>query len=119
MEEWHDWLVLRSIPRNVSWSSESVSVDSSMVLMEDWLLHFLPLLVGSLHWSRSWQNSCQVQPEEIWVVKQSSEGVSVVVHHNWSSFSKTSSSSLNDKEEQVEIYNACSSVETLDWKLSD
>ena len=44
-EIWHNWLILRSIPRNVSWLSDSVSVTGLVVLMEYWLLSGSPLSV--------------------------------------------------------------------------
>merc|ERR1719498_673972 len=90
---WHDWLVLRSVPRNVSWLSHSVSIASLMVLMEDWSLSSSPLSVGIWHRWVLWENSGQVQPEDIWVVKESSGVELMVVHNDWSLVSQTSSSS--------------------------
>jgi len=119
VEEWHDWLVLRSIPRHVSWSSESVPVADSVVLMVDWLLPQSPLLVGSGYWSSSWNDSSQVKPEQVWIVQQRPEGESVVVEHDWSEVGKTSASSISDEEEKVGVHDGRSSVETLNWKLSD
>jgi len=56
-EVWHDWLILRTIPRNISWLSCSVSVTSFMVLMENWSLSDSPLVVSIWYWWVSWENS--------------------------------------------------------------
>ena len=44
---------------------------------------------------------------------------SVIVHYQWSSISETSSKTLGDEEVDVEIGQPASSVEVLNWKLSD
>ena len=118
-EVWHDWLVLRSIPRNVSWLSNSVSVARLVVLMEDWSLSGSPLEMGILDWWVSWEHSAEVEPEEVWVVLQSSQVVLMTVGDEWSLVSQTSTKSLGHKEYNVEVGDPASDVEVLDWKLSD
>jgi len=42
----HDWLIHGTIPLYVSWLSLSVSISSSVVLMEDWGLSCSPFSVS-------------------------------------------------------------------------
>ena len=100
---WHNWLILRTIPRNISWLSEPVSIAGLVILMEDWSLSSSPLSVSI--WNRwvLWQDSGHVPPEEIWVVRESSRMEFVVPHDYWSLNSKTSSESLGDEEHEVGV----------------
>mgnify|MGYP000023275364 FL=1 len=116
---WHDWLILRTVPWNISWLSNSVSVTGLVVLMEYWGLSSSPLSVGIWNWWVLWENSAEVPPEEIWVVHQSSSVELMVVHDNWSLVSETSSESLRNEEHQVEVRQPASDVEVLNWELSD
>ena len=116
---WHDWLVLRTVPRNVSWLSDSVSVAGLVVLMEHWLLSSSPLSVGVWNWRVLWENSADVPPEQVWVVQQGSRVELMVVENNWSLVSQTSAESLGHEDDQVEVSEPASDVEVLDWKLSD
>lgn len=118
-EIWHNWLILRTVPRNISWLSEPVSIAGLVVLMEDWGLSSSPLSVSV--WNRwvLWQDSAEVPPEEIWVVGESSRVESVVPHDNWSLESKTSSESLGDEEHEVGVRQPASNVEILDWEFSN
>ena len=116
---WHDWLILRTVPWNISWLSNSVSVTGLVVLMEYWGLSSSPLSVGIWNWWVLWENSAKVPPEEIWVVHQSSSVELMVVHDNWSLVSETSSESLRNEEHQVEVRQPASDVEVLNWELSD
>ena len=119
MEEWHDWLVHGSIPRNVSWLSESVSITSFMVLMVHWLLSISPLSMGIWHWWVLWQDSGKLHPEHVWVVEERSHSVMVVVENDWSLMSQTSTSTSGHVSDQVDVYKGASGVETLDWQLSN
>lgn len=67
-QEWHDWLVLSTVPRHVSWLPHSVSVSGSVVLVVDWSLSHPPLLVGITCEGDLWQLSSQSEIEEVWVV---------------------------------------------------
>lgn len=116
---WHNWLVLRSIPRNVSWLSDSVSIDSLVVLMEYWLLSGSPFSVGIWNWWVLWKNSCEVPPEEIWVVQQSSCVELMVVENNWSLISQTSSESLRYKDDEVEVSQPASNIEIFNREFSN
>ena len=100
---WHNWLILRTIPRNISWLSNSVSVASLVILMEDWRLSSSPLSMRIWNWWVLWKNSGQIPPEEIWIVQESSSMELMVVEYNWSLISKTSSESLRYEDNQPEI----------------
>ena len=116
---WHNWLILRAVPWNISWLSNPVSVAGLVVLMEDWSLSGSPLSVSI--WNRwvLWQDPGEVPPEEVWVVHESSSVELVVVHDDRSLVSKTSAETLGDEEHQVEVGEPASDVEVLDWELSD
>ena len=111
----HDWLTLRTIPRNISWNSHSVSVASSVVLVEHWGLSSSPLAMRIWNWRVSRQNFTKIPPEEIWIVQESSLMESAVVENNWSLVSQTSSNTLRHEEKHVCISNPASSIEILDW----
>jgi hypothetical protein len=118
-EIWHDWLVLRTIPWNVSWLSKSVSVAGLVILMEDWSLSCSPFSVGI--WDR-WvlgKNPGDVPPKEVRVVHQGSGVEVVVVHHQWSLISQTSSESLGNKEYKPGVGQPASNIKVLNWKLSN
>ena len=93
-EIWHNWLILRSIPRNVSWLSLPVSVTGLVVLMEDWSLSGSPFSMGIWHWWVLWENSNHVPPEEIWVVEEGSGVELMVIEDDWSLVSQSSSETL-------------------------
>jgi len=118
-EVWHDWLVLRSIPRNVSGSSHSVSVTGLVVLMEDWSLSHSPLEMCVWHWWRLWQLSSESPPEQVWVVHECSLMELVVIEDDWSFVSETSSESSSHDKDQVCIHNPASHVEVLNWEFSN
>ena len=95
---WHHWLAHRSIPWNVSWLSHSVSVYSTMVLVEHWSLSSAPLSVSV--WNRwvAWQNTANIPPEQVWIVKESSLVESMVIEHDWSLISQTSTNTSRHEE---------------------
>ena len=113
MEIWHDWLVLRSIPRNVSWLSDPVSVTGLVVLMEDWGLSCSPFSVSIWHRWVLWKNSGNVPPEQVWVVQESSIMELVVIEDDWSLVSKTSSKSLRNEESHIGVGQPASDIEVL------
>ena len=115
----HDWLVLGSVPTNVSWLSVSVSVGCSMVLMENRGLSGSPLAVSV--WNR-WvlgQNLSQVPPEEIWVVNEGLGMDGMVVHDNGSSVSETSSETTGHEVDEPSVCEPASHIEVLDRKFSN
>lgn len=67
---WHDWLRSRSVPSNVSGLSIPVSVYSSVVLMEHWVLSGLPLSVHVREGSCLWRSSSQVPDCQVRVVQE-------------------------------------------------
>ena len=99
----HDWLILRAVPWNISWLSNSVSVTGLVVLMEDWSLSGSPLSVSIWNWWVLWENSSQVPPEEVWIVHQGSSVELMIVHDNWSLVSESSSKTLGNEEHQIEV----------------
>jgi len=99
----HDWLILRAVPRNISWLSDSVSVTGLVILMEDWSLSGSPLSVSIWNWRVLWENSTDVPPEEIWVVHQGSSVELMIIHHDWSLISQSSSESLGNEEHEIEV----------------
>ena len=100
---WHNWLILRAVPWHVSWLSDSVSVASLVVLMEDWGLSGSPLSVSIWNWWVLWENSSNVPPEEIWVIHQSSSVELMIVHDYWSLVPQSSSKTLGNEEHEVEV----------------
>ena len=88
---WHDRLVLRTIPRDVSGLSHSISVGILVVLMEDWSLSGSPLSVGIRDGWVSWNHSGHVPIEEVWVVGQGF-GVDVLIIKNDGSVKSQTSS---------------------------
>lgn len=43
----------------------------------------------------------------------------MIVHHNWSCISQTSSKTLGDEKVDVEIGDPASGIEVLNWEFSD
>ena len=97
VQVWHDWLVLTSIPRDISWLSESVSISGSMVLMVDWSLSCSPFSVSI--WKRwvLWKNSGAGPVDQVWIVDKSLGVESIIVHNDWSIVEKTSSKTSDDE----------------------
>lgn len=116
---WHDWLVHRTIPRNVSWLSVSVSISGSVILMVDWGLSSSPFSVSI--WARwvSWENLGQVPVEQVWIVHERLGVESVVVHHDWSSPSQTSAHTSGNEVNDPGISQPASDVEVLNWQFSN
>ena len=81
---WHDGLVLRTVPSNVSWLSVSVSVGRSVVLVIDGSLSGSPLSVSVGDGWVPGQDLCQVPVEQVWVVDQRLCVERVIVHHDGS-----------------------------------
>lgn len=118
-EVWHDWLVLGTVPRHISWLSESVPIAGPMVLMEHWVLPNSPLEVSVGHRRVLRENSSEVPPKEVWVVVQSSLVDVVVVHGDWPLEPESSSNAVTHEEVQVSPSDPASHIEVLNWKLSD
>ena len=100
---WHNWLVLRTIPRNISWLSDSVSVTGLVVLVEHWSLSGSPLSVYIWDWWVLWKYSCQVPPEEVWIVDQGSVVELVSINNKWSLVSESSSKTLRYEEHKPKV----------------
>ena len=115
----HDGLVLRAIPRNVSRLSGSISIARLVVLMEDGSLSGPPLAVGVWNWRVSGKHPADVPPEEVWVVEQSSVVELTVVSHQGSLVPQTSAQATADEEHHPHVGEDASSVERLDWQLTD
>jgi len=116
---WHNWLILATIPRNISWFSVSVSIGSSVVLMIDGGLSHSPLSVSV--WERwvLWEDSCACIVEQVWVVNKCLCIEGIVVHDNWSVIEKTSTKTSYDEVCSPGIGEPASHVEILNGKLSD
>ena len=115
----HDWLVLRTVPSNISWLSVSVSVGGSVVLMVHRSLSGSPLSVSIGYGWVSWQDLCQVPVEQVWVVDQRLSVESVIVHHNGSRVAKTSAESTGYEVNDPGISQPASNIEVLYGKLSN
>lgn len=116
---WHDWLTHGTIPRNISWLSESVPVASTMVLVEDWSLPGAPLTVSI--WNR-WvtrQNAGNIPPPEVWVVEESAFMEPMVIEHDWSLVSQTSANTTGHEVDHISVCDPASHVEVFDWQLSN
>ena len=114
-----DWLVLRSIPWNVSRLSQPVSVASLVVLMEDWSLSSAPFAVSVGDGWVLWQHPSNIPPKQIWIVHQGSRVELMVVHYQRSLVSQTSSKTFGDKEDEPEVGEAGSNIEVFNWQLSN
>ena len=115
----HNRLVLRSVPRNISRSSLSVSVTSLVVLMEDWVLPGPPLSVGIGHWRVSGQHAGQVPPVQVGVVQEGTGVEALVVRHHWPLVSEATADTLGPEEHNPSVDEPASGVEVLNRKLSD
>jgi hypothetical protein len=103
-EERHDWLILSTVPRNISWLSSSVSVGTSMVLMVYWLLSISPIsIVSALEWHFGWSSSqdCVV---EIWAILQHFEHPWLHHKNTLSVAEHTLSKTSVDEVGQIYIY---------------
>lgn len=114
---WHGRLVHWSIPWNVSWLSQSVSVTILMVLVEYWLLLFSPLEMST--WKRwvSSRDTTELHPEQVWVVIECS--VSPMMTCKTKTIALDTSSSGTQNVSYVEVCDGTSRIEALDWQFSD
>ena len=119
MEVGHNWLILRSIPRNISWSSLSVSVASLVILMEHGVLPGSPLSVSIGDGRVSGEDTGKIPPVQVGVVKESTGVETLVVAHHWSLISEATADSLGPEEDNPAVDEPASGVEVLDWELSD
>ena len=87
---WHDWLVLTSIPRYISWLSESVSICGSVVLMVHRGLSGSPFSVSIWNGWVLGKNSGACPVDQVWVVHQCLCVEGIVVHNDWSVIEETS-----------------------------
>jgi len=119
VHEWHDWLVLRTVPLNESWSSVSVSVHILVVLVVDWHLACHPLTVGI--WNRwvLWQDTGHGPVEEVWVVDEGLGVEGMVPEDGWSVVSETTAGSTDDVVDNPAVSESATSVEVFDWQLTD
>ena len=90
-----------------------------MVLMEDWRLSSAPLAVGIWNWWVARQHTANVPPEEVWIVEESTLVEPMVVEHDWSLESQTSTNATGHEEDHVSVGDPASHVEVLDGQLSN
>ena len=116
---WHDWLVHGTIPLHISWLSVSISVHVLVVLMVDWVLSGLPLAVGIWDWWVLWKNTGQGPAHQVWVVSQSLGVEGVVIQHQWTVVSETTARASDDVVNDPEVGESATSIEVLDWELTN
>jgi hypothetical protein len=116
---WHDWLILRTVPRHVSRLSLSVPVGGSVVLMVDGGLSGSPLSVSV--WERGvlGKNLSQVPEEQIWVVHQRLGVERVIVHDDRLGGLESSAETSAYEVDDPGISEPASDVEALDGEFSD
>ncbi len=119
VQEWHHWLVHRTVPLHISWLSVSVPVHVLMVLVEDWLLSGPPLSVGIWDWWVLWQHVAQGPVDQIWVVHQCLRVEWVIVKHDWTVKQKSTATSSDAVVDDEGVGESASGVEVLDWELTD
>ena len=119
VHEWHDWLVLRTVPLNESWFSVSVSVHILVVLMVDWHLACHPLTVGIWHWWVLWKHTGHGPVQEIWMVDEGLGVEGMVPEDGWSVVSETTAGSTDDVVDNPAVSESATSVEVFDWQLTD
>lgn len=116
---WHDWLIHRTIPRNVSWLSVSVSISGSVVLMVDWGLSSSPLSVSVGKRWVSGKHLGKIPVEQVWVIHKRLGLECVIIHDNGSSPSQTSTETSSNEIDDPSISQPASNVEVLNGQLSD
>ena len=119
VQKWHDWLVHGTVPLHVSWVSVSVSVHILMVLMVDWVLACSPLAVSIWNWWVSWQHASHCPLEQVWVVNQSLGVPLMVPEDNWAVMAETTTTTSDAVVDDPEVGESATSVEVLDWELTD
>jgi hypothetical protein len=90
-----------------------------MVLMEDWSLPGAPLAMSVWNWWVAWQNTADIPPEEVWIVEESALMEPIVIEHDRSLVSQTSTNTTGHEEDHVSVGDPASHVEVLDWQLSN
>lgn len=115
----HDGLVHSTVPLHVSGLSESVSVHVLVVLMVHGVLSGSPLSVGIGHGRVGGQNPAQVPVEKVGVVSQGLRVLGVVVQHDGSGVTETSTDTTEDEEDDPTVSQPASSVEALDGELTN
>lgn len=119
VHEWHNWLRHSTIPLNIAWSSENISPWSLVVLVENWLLASSPFAVSIWHWWVLWKDASKSPFTQVWVVHQSFSVEIVAKEYNWTVSFKTTANTSNNEPHAVAISNYTSSIEILDWELTD
>lgn len=115
----HNWLVHGAIPLDEARSAPSVAVDSTMVLMEDRLLGQSPVEMR-VRFDRVFSHNAGLNPpEEIWLVQKTLDVELVVVHEPRSSVDYSSTDTFNEEPVHDHVANRETSVDVLDWHLSD
>lgn len=87
--------------------------------VENWVLTSLPLSVCIGHWGVLWQHAGDVPVEKVWVVCECFGVNGVVVHHNWTIVSKTTTKTSHDEQGDPTVGKEDTGVEILDWELAD
>lgn len=119
MHEGHGRLVHGTVPRDVSWLSESVSVHILVVLMVDGVLSGSPFAVCIGYWRVLGHNSGSVPEEQIGVVDQSLGMHGVVIHDKGSVVFKTTTESSYQEEGNPRPSESYSHVEVANRELTD
>ena len=115
----HDRLVHGTVPRDVSWLSESVSVHILVVLMVDWSLSGSPFAVCIRYWRVLGEHSGGVPEEQIGIIDQSLSVHGVVIHDNGAVVFKTTTESSHDEEGNPRPGKSNTNVEVANWELTD
>lgn len=118
MQEGHGWHVHGTVPLHITWSTETVAIDSPVVLVENWSLHLSPLNVRIGSRRVLWQDSRSNPPKEVGVVQQRLHVVLVVVKDYRRTSHKTSGNTLVDELTPDESTEEHSRVEVFDWQLA-
>ena len=119
VHEWHDRLVLRTVPLNVARLPETVPVDVLVVLMVDGSLSGSPLSVRVGHGRVLGDHSEQGPVEQIGVVQQCLGVELVVPHHHGAVCFETTADTADDEEHNPTVGQPATNVEVLDRELTD
>jgi hypothetical protein len=90
-----------------------------MILMEDRGLSHPPFSMSVLDRGVLRKNSGQIPVVKVWHIYQSLSVVLVIVQHQRSLVSETSSKPSGDEESEIEVGDPSSDVEVFDGKFSD
>lgn len=119
VHEWHDRLVLRTVPLDVARLPETVPVDVFVVLVVDRGLSSSPLSVRVGHGRVLWNHSQEGPVEQIRVVQQSLCVELMVPQDHGAVLAETTADTADNEEHNPAVSQPAADVEVLDWELSD